>query len=286
MTTDSAKSATRAGDGDGIARPLSTVDVSKTQPQDFEGEVSTNDELPSKETIAKIENYPVLDRDGHSRPFGKLYRGAGTTRRTLFIFIRHFYCGNCQEYLRAIAQSIPPETLATIPISTSIVVIGCGAPALIDMYAETTNWPYAIFTDPSGSLFHELGMVKTLALGKRPVYMKTGLVTSTIYSIGQALRAIPQGLALKSGDQRQVGGEFLFEPLTMTRPGHAPREVSSSPLGLLERAKEDEDEDEDGQKRLTWCHRMKTTRDHAEVPELMEVLGLEGHGEPLPDQKR
>lgn len=154
------------------------------------------------------------------------------------------------------------------------------------MYAETTNWPYAIFTDPSGSLFHELGMVKTLALGKRPVYMKTGLVTSTIYSIGQALRAIPQGLALKSGDQRQVGGEFLFEPLTMTRPGHAPREVSSSPLGLLERAKEDEDEDEDGQKRLTWCHRMKTTRDHAEVPELMEVLGLEGHGEPLPDQKR
>lgn len=93
MTTDSAKSATRAGDGDGIARPLSTVDVSKTQPQDFEGEVSTNDELPSKETIAKIENYPVLDRDGHSRPFGKLYRGAGTTRRTLFIFIRHFYCG-------------------------------------------------------------------------------------------------------------------------------------------------------------------------------------------------
>ena len=28
------------------------------------------------------------------------------------------------------------------------------------------------------------------------------------------------------------------------------------------------------EKRVTWCHRMKTTRDHVEMPELMEVLGL------------
>jgi hypothetical protein len=32
---------------------------------------------------------------------------------------------------------------------------------------------------------------------------------------------------------------------------------------------------------VTWCHRMKTTRDHVEIPELMEVLGLDGHGRPL-----
>jgi hypothetical protein len=37
-------------------------------------------------------------------------------------------------------------------------------------------------------------------------------------------------------------------------------------------------------KAVTWCHRMRTTRDHAEIPELMEVLGLDGHGEPVGDK--
>lgn len=41
------------------------------------------------------------------------------------------------------------------------------------------------------------------------------------------------------GDYKQNGGEYLFE---------------------------------DGE--LKWCHRMKTTSDHAEVKELKEVLGL------------
>ena len=31
---------------------------------------------------------------------------------------------------------------------------------------------------------------------------------------------------------------------------------------------------------------MKTTRDHAEIPELMEVLGLNGQGKPISDAKR
>lgn len=41
------------------------------------------------------------------------------------------------------------------------------------------------------------------------------------------------------GDYKQNGGEFLFQ---------------------------------DGE--LKWCHRMKTTSDHAEVKELKQVLGL------------
>ncbi|KAG6003751.1 hypothetical protein E4U21_001754 [Claviceps maximensis] len=297
---ESAKSivpAEPAGQGGGHI-PRRSIDGSKTQPRDFEGEVSTNDEMPSAETIAKIDNYLVLDRCGKSRPFRKLYRGGCAMRRTLFIFIRHFYCGNCQEYLRTVSESITPEALATIPVSTSIVVIGCGDPALIDMYAETTKWPYEMYTDPSGSLFNELGMMKTLALGSRPVYMKKSMVMSTIHSIGQALRAIPGGMVLKSGDQRQVGGEFLFEPLTMAAPAHTPRDMPSLAPDLEEseekkEKKMDDDGDQDEEpdkyaeeKRLTWCHRMRTTRDHAEIPELMEVLGLEGHGEPIPDEER
>ncbi|KAJ2957636.1 hypothetical protein NQ176_g11234 [Zarea fungicola] len=37
------------------------------------------------------------------------------------------------------------------------------------------------------------------------------------------------------------------------------------------------------EKKITWCHRMRTTRDHAEIPEIMELLGLDGHGHPIKD---
>ncbi len=36
---------------------------------------------------------------------------------------------------------------------------------------------------------------------------------------------------------------------------------------------------------MSWCHRMKNTRDHAEIPELMEVLGLDGQGQPVARQE-
>lgn len=63
------------------------------------------------------------------------------------------------------------------------------------------------------------------------------------------LKSIYQGVmsgrgAMKGGDYKQVGGEFLFE---------------------------------DGV--VTWCHRMRNTRDHAEIPVLRKALGLEGRGE-------
>ncbi|KAG5962538.1 hypothetical protein E4U58_003831 [Claviceps cyperi] len=238
--------------------PTSTK-ISKTRPEDFEGNVGTDDEIPSKKTITKVDDYLVLDKHGESTPFKDLYRGNGQKRRVLVIFIRHFYCGNCQEYLRSLAASITPESLSSLPVSTSIVAIGCGDPALIDMYVETTKWPFEIYTDPSASLFRELGMTKTLALGKKPDYIKKGFFVNILHSVEQALRSIPEGLALKSGDQRQVGGEFLFEPLDKASTAA---------------------EVEGGEKKLTWCHRMRTTRDHAEIPELMKVLGLEGGEEP------
>ncbi len=54
----------------------------------------------------------------------------------------------------------------------------------------------------------------------------------------------PQNV-FKMGDWSQIGGEFLFV-----------------------------NEGEKGWK-LTWTHRMRTTRDHAEVRELKEVLGIQ-----------
>lgn len=196
---------------------------------------------------------------------------------------------NCQEYLRSLSESITPDALLRLPISTFVVVVGCGDPALIDMYVETTKCPFPVYTDPKASLFEELGMVKTLAMGSKPAYMKKSMTKSIIDSIGQALRSAPSGLALKSGDQRQVGGEFLFEPLDVVTPITTPRDeqhVAGSIDHPLQGHGGSEDLGPIEAKRVTWCHRMRTTRDHAEIPEMMEILGLDGQGEPIKDKKR
>ncbi|KAK3685887.1 AhpC/TSA antioxidant enzyme-domain-containing protein [Podospora appendiculata] len=286
---------------------------------DFQGAVDSNHDIPSVETLRKIENYIVLDRDGKSHTFKSLYSGKHAARRMLIIFVRHFFCGQCQEYLRALSASITPDTLLRLPISTFIAVIGCGDPSLIGMYAHETGCPFPIYADPTRKLYDELGMVRTLALGARPAYVTKNLVKSSIASVFQGLKQLKKGLATKGGDARQIGGEFLFEPLTVLSPVSTPwtevdRQISdvvpSAPSGsaaaagggegsrsgdsetggsLTETSLDGKDDGEAAageEKRVTWCHRMKTTRDHCEIPELMEVLGLDGQGKPIRDRKR
>lgn len=73
--------------------PPQSIKIDKSQPEDFEGEVATTNELPPPELIKKIEDYIVLDRHGKSHPFSSLYTGSNVARRVLVIFVRHFFCG-------------------------------------------------------------------------------------------------------------------------------------------------------------------------------------------------
>ncbi|KAI1107161.1 hypothetical protein F4804DRAFT_298782 [Jackrogersella minutella] len=260
-------------------------------PQDFQGEVQTTNDLPTIETLRKIEKYIVLDSDGKTHTFKSLYAGHNSARRVLVVFIRHFFCGNCQEYLRTLSASVTPDALLQLPVSTFIAVIGCGAPELINSYIQETGCPFPVYADPTCRLYSELGMVRTLALGSRPAYLQGKSVAHTVISgVVQGLKQVKTGLVMKMGDQRQVGGEFLFEPATLTidTPVTTPRSEEDKQLEPpLEDDKPDNQEDPKiEEKRVTWCHRMRTTRDHAEMPELMEVLGLDGTGAPIKDRKR
>lgn len=75
------------------AAPSSKPDIDAANPLDFDGTVNTNNELPTAETLAKIGDYMLLDRDGKSHPFRSLYSGKHVARRVLIIFVRHFFCG-------------------------------------------------------------------------------------------------------------------------------------------------------------------------------------------------
>lgn len=87
-------------------------------------------------------------------------------------------------------------------------------------------------------------MTRTLDLGKKPEYFQSNMFFTSVQSIIQGLKT--GNKALKGGDFKQVGGEFLFE---------------------------------DG--RCVWVHRMRNTRDHAEVPDLRRLIGLDDTQPPM-----
>lgn len=206
-----------------------------------EDDTKISSKPPSKSDLQRVADLPVLDASGKSHTFKSLYEGKP---KLLIIFIRHFFCGNCQEYLRTLASVLTPESLKALPTPTEILVIGCGQPELIPMYTKETSCPFPIYADPTKELYKVLGMTRSLDLGpKSPEYMQMSLPTAIITSFLQALRAGSK--ALKGGSFDQLGGEFILE---------------------------------DG--RAVWCHRMKNTRDHAEFCVMRSELGYDGEKPP------
>jgi hypothetical protein len=84
------------------AHPRASLDTSSTAVEhtadtsiEFSGDLNTNNDLPTRETLKQVEDFPILDQDGKAVPFKTLYTGPNVARRVLIIFIRHFFCGVC-----------------------------------------------------------------------------------------------------------------------------------------------------------------------------------------------
>ena len=90
-------------------------------------------------------------------------------------------------------------------------------------------------------------MTSTLNLGKSPGYMQRSVFSMVISSFIQEVKSGRN--MLSGGDFKQVGGEFFFQ-----------------------------------NGKVTWCRRMRNTRDHAEVPLIRQQLGLDDT--PTPQRKR
>ncbi|EEP78801.1 predicted protein [Uncinocarpus reesii 1704] len=208
------------------------------------------DAIPSQDVLNQSFRIPILDSDGKERLFGDLFDNSDSPeqKQVMVVFVRHFFCGSCQDYVQTLSSSIPSP--ASLPTGTSLVVIGCGATSLIPMYAKTTSCSFPIYTDPTSRLYTIFGMTRTWSLGPVPQYLQHSTLALVIKGITQGLRRTLSGDALKSGDMAQVGGEFLFK------------------IGP-------EKKDSKQSVTVAWCHRMKTTRDHTEVPILKQIMGAE-----------
>ena len=216
---------------------------------DLDPEFDVSDECPDRATLAAVQEIPVYDAEGIGRPFRSLHDPKQAVhQRQLMVFVRHFYCGACQAYLKALTEGISRQDYFSIPIPTSIIVIGCGQPDLIPHYKAFTGCPYPMFADPSRLLFKRLGMNLSLNIGReRPEYMKD--ISPHAWLKGQATTIRkslkdPDGIRRKDifrgGNPMQIGGEFLFN---------------------------------EGE--VVWCHRMRHYRNHAEVTLVRKLLELD-----------
>ncbi|KXL51097.1 hypothetical protein M433DRAFT_73573 [Acidomyces richmondensis BFW] len=200
--------------------------------------------IPDTKTLLRAGGLEILNEEGQKVPFNSLLTPSPhkpTQQRQqihLIIFIRHFFCGHCEAYIRTISANLPLSLLSTASPPINLSIIGCGQPSTVPEYKARTSCPYPIYCDPERNLYRLLGMRCTLDLGKKkPEYIKSGLLAGSMSSMWTMLRSRN---IWKGGAFEQNGGEWIFV---------------------------------DGEVR--WCHRMRSTRDHAEVWEVRKALGLE-----------
>ncbi|CDO73617.1 hypothetical protein BN946_scf185014.g87 [Trametes cinnabarina] len=186
--------------------------------------------LPSAETIGKAAALKVYDQLGNEVTFGSLIQD----QKTIVVFIRafslsssrlnghrrgsnapdfldagHFFCG---QYVMQLA-SVRKEPLEQA--NARLVVIGCGDWKLIKTYCETTGYSYAMYADPSRSLYTTFGLVESLertpAGEQKRSYLGKSFLGNVVKSIWEGPLKHPQFVG-KQGNISQLGGDFIFGP--------------------------------------------------------------------------
>ncbi|KAJ3497950.1 hypothetical protein NLJ89_g10280 [Agrocybe chaxingu] len=146
--------------------------------------------LPTAAQIADAAAHYVTGEDGKHVSFGSLFR----KQRTVVVFIRHFWCPLCQDYMSALTTLVKPEMLLAdsedadwekIAVEEAMeakgekpgekenveekdrerkkqkvefVIISNGAYGMIAKYKQIFALPFKVYTDPSLAVYKALGM--------------------------------------------------------------------------------------------------------------------------------
>ncbi|XP_029324471.1 peroxiredoxin-like 2C isoform X2 [Mus caroli] len=135
---------------------------------------------------AAVAELPVLDASGRRVTFGALFQ----ERRAVVVFVRHFLCYVCKEYV---------EDLAKIPKS------------VLRPFCKLTGYSHEIYVDPEREIYKRLGMKRgedISSSGQSP-HIKSNLLSGSLQSLW---RAVTGPLFDFQGDPAQQGGTLILGP--------------------------------------------------------------------------
>ncbi|KAK6543135.1 hypothetical protein TWF694_007055 [Orbilia ellipsospora] len=219
------------------SRRSEEVKAKPMSPSSSNGLPPSPSQLPSKSEWNNALQLPIQDSNGNTHTFGSLVQPDSETDTVIVIFVRHFHCGLCQNYIESLSPLITPETLKAH--KTRLIIIGCGGHSMIKTYAEELKTPFPVYTDHSREIYKAFGMGRTLqGPAKKPAYVRTSVVAMGLKAFRHVLKSAASGGALwDAGDMSQVGGEWFI------RNG-----------------------------KLEWGHRMPDTAGHMSAEEIWDVV--------------
>lgn len=121
------------------------------------------DRLPTTRELLEVSEMNVFNANGEKVKFGDIVRGENG-HKTIVVFIRHWYCPMCGQYVEDIVRNMTKDALERA--SVDLVVIGCGSPRILAAYRRVLRCPFQMYTDPTLAVYRSLGMtLKTFAKG-------------------------------------------------------------------------------------------------------------------------
>ncbi|XP_070651213.1 peroxiredoxin-like 2C isoform X3 [Bos indicus] len=153
---------------------------------------------------AAVAELPVLDASGRPVLFGELFR----ERRAIVVFVRHFLCYICKEYVEDLAK-IPKSFLQEANVT--LIVIGQSSYHHIEPFCKLTGYSHEIYVDPEREIYKRLGMKRgeEIASSGQSPHVKSNILSGSIRSLW---RAVTGPLFDFQGDPAQQGGTLILGP--------------------------------------------------------------------------
>ncbi|EWS73681.1 DHHC zinc finger protein (macronuclear) [Tetrahymena thermophila SB210] len=160
--------------------------------------------VPTK-VDSELGNFLVYNENAQGIKFKTLFED----KRTIIVFIRHFFCYVCQDFVRALAQDINFGDLKQKNIN--LYVVGCGEISGIKNFSLETKFPsQLIYVDTQRFTYNKLGMMRAETISQvRSGKKSEDTKTSTFCGLCKTACSIIT--KKRQGDIYQLGGTYIFE---------------------------------------------------------------------------
>jgi hypothetical protein len=130
-----------------------------------EDETFSVDRIPSKRILWEAGTLFLTDENGDLVCFGDMFpkmpdpvepgQPIPPIPKTAVFFIRHFWCGQCQDFMFASLSQLDPDALEKAGIK--VIIISNGSWKIIKSYKELFKCPFPIYVDGPRKLYKLMG---------------------------------------------------------------------------------------------------------------------------------